>query len=368
MIHKKCKHGRGITGGKRLKAWRKCGCAWVASVTVNSVRSIVNLGADEAQAHATLHRMRADNIEGRALRTKPGRDFGAVADSYQRAVETTVGARPHTIRNTRTVLVGLRAYWADTPVDGITLEHVRVFIEDMTGRHAPNYVSVIYSTFRSVLAHAQDHGLIGGLPFPARSRIKTRNTRQPNHLTVEEAETVIRALPDPYGVMAEVALLTGMRVGEIAALAADDLDHTRRILHVRGTMSHDGTIGPPKTRNGLRVIPLSPRAYELLASAATTGRLFNVPGIDACTSTMQRTLDKTGLRRQGRGWHAFRHAHQTMLEASGLSIRDAAARMGHGANFVQTAAYGWVAEAGDAAAVDETRVRLRHASSKRAAG
>lgn len=368
MIHKKCKHGRGLTGSTRTRAWRKCGCAWVASVTVSGVRSIVNLGPDETQAHATLHRISADNLEGRALRTKPGREFTAVADSYQRAVEGAAGARPHTIRNTRTILVGLRAYWDDTPVDGINLEHVRVFIEDMTARHAANYAGVIYSTFRSVMAHAQDHGLVQALPFPARSRIKNRNTRQPNHLSVEEAERVIAALPAPYGVMAEVALLTGMRVGELAALDAGDLDRERRVLHVRATLSHDGSIGPPKTHNGLRVIPLSPRAFELLDAAAGDGRVFSVPGIDACTSTMQRALTATGLKRPGRGWHAFRHAHQTMLEASGLSIRDAAARMGHGANFVQSAAYGWVAEAGDAGAVDATRVRLRHGASTRAGG
>lgn len=367
-IRKTCRHGRGLTGKPRLKAWRSCRCAWYASVTVDGVRDYVNLGSDETQATAGALRLQADNMEGRALRVKPGRDFGSVADSYMASVERASGARPNRVKTTQTHLNRLRAYWGDTPVDGITLEHVRVFIDDTGRRFSPNYSSSLYSTLRAVLAHAQDHGLVGALPVPAKSRIRPKNKRAANHITIPEADRLIAALPHPYNQMAELALLTGLRVGEIAALTAGDIDHENRVLHVRGTLAHDGSIGPPKTDSGLRAVPLSPRAYAILDAAVGDGRVFPVPSLSMTGFVMRGTLRKIGLYRPGRGWHALRHAHEAMLEASGLGIREAAARMGHGPNFVQTAAYGWVAEAGDAGSVDSTRARLLHPAPKREAG
>jgi integrase len=364
-IQKKCKHGRGVTGKPRLKAWRKCGCAWVASVTVGGVRSYVNLGSDETQASAALLRLQADNMEGRVMRVKPGRQFNEVADSYLNAIRAAGGARPNRVRTTTSRVERLRAYWGDVPVDAITIEHVRVFIDDARDKYAPNTAGAIYSSFRSVMGHAQDHGLVGALPLPARSRLPRVNKRAANHVTVTEAGVIISALPEPYAAMAEIALLTGLRVGEVAALDAQDFDRERRVLHVRGTLAHDGTVGPPKTASGMRAVPLSPRAYEILDAAAGSGRVFVVPSLAMCGFVMRETLQAVGLHRPGRGWHALRHAHQAMLEASGLGLRDAAARMGHGANMAQTMAYGWAAEAGDAADVDATRIRLHRGHSKR---
>jgi len=346
---------------QRVKAWRRCGCAWTATLTVNGVRGYVNLGPDETQARAQLHRLETDNLQGRVTRTKPGRSFREVADSYQREVETQPGARPNTVKAVTSRLNGLRRYWGDAAVDGITLEQTRLYIEQASRRHSSNHTSALYSTYRCVLIHAQDHGILTTLPVPAKSRIRPMNTRQPNHLTVTEAEKVIRELPAPYDVIAEVAMLTGLRMGELLALTSDDLDRERRVLHIRGNLNADGTVGPPKTHNGLRVIPLSPRAYHLIDGCIGPGRLFPDVTINTCSRAIRAALHASGLHRPGRGWHAFRHLHQTMLEAAGTSIRDAAARLGHGANFVQTAAYGWVAEAGDAADIDGTRVRLHAA-------
>lgn len=52
----------------------------------------------------------------------------------------------------------------------------------------------------------------------------------------------------------------------------------------------------------------------------------------------------SGIHRPGRGWHSLRHAHAALLNELGGSLRDAAARLGHGANTAQTMAYGWAAE------------------------
>jgi hypothetical protein len=55
------------------------------------------------------------------------------------------------------------------------------------------------------------------------------------------------------------------------------------------------------------------------------------------------------------GWHTLRNAHASLLDRAGVSLRDAAARMGHGPNFAMTLAYGVAVEAGDATALDVVR-------------
>lgn len=366
MILKKCKHGRGLTGAARLKAWRKCGCAWMASINVDGVRAYVNLGTIEADAEAQYLRLKADNIDGRVLRRRPGRGFSDVATSYLAELTARNDARPNRIRTTTSRVERLKVYWEDNPVDGITLDAVRVFIGDMQDKYAPNTGIAIYSTFRSVLKHAQKHGLVEALPLPEGSGIPKTNSRQANHLTLPETVRLIAALPTPYDAMCEFALLTGMRVGEIAALQTSDFDRERKVVHVRGTLAHDGTVGPPKTHQGVRAIPLSKRAFQILSDQAdqrTEGFLFPVTSLAMCGFVMRKTLIKLKLWRPGRGWHALRHAHTAILEASGMGIRDAAARLGHGANFIQTAAYGWAAEAGDATTIDSTLARLHDGTS-----
>jgi integrase len=52
--------------------------------------------------------------------------------------------------------------------------------------------------------------------------------------------------------------LTGLRASELRALCWSALDFDRRILTVQQRADWWGTIGPVKTRNGNRVIPMSP--------------------------------------------------------------------------------------------------------------
>lgn len=361
-IIKKCKHGKGLTGRQRDHAWTACQCQWMMSITTNGDRSYIPLGPDKRHAEAQALRIEADRRDGVIWRTQPGTRFTDVAASYLELQRHQPGARPNTIRTMQSRMRRVTDWWATTPVDAITPQHVRRFIDDMQRRYAPNTAASLYSLFRCVLGHAQDHGLVAALPVPARSRIKAARTRQPNHLTWQECDTVINALPAPYDKMAGVALLTGLRVGELAALTAGDVDLDGGLLHVRGTLAWDNTVGPPKTVNGRRVVALTTECRALLAEAIAEtggGRVFTVPSLAVCGTVMRDTLRTLGLWRPGRGWHAFRHAHQSLLEASGMGIRDAAARLGHGPNFAQTAAYGWAAEAGDPAAIDATLVRLR---------
>lgn len=63
--------------------------------------------------------------------------------------------------------------------------------------------------------------------------------------------------------MVGLALLSGLRRGELFALRWRDLDESARYLTVREAV-YKGTFGTPKTEAGSRRIPLSDTAWRLL--------------------------------------------------------------------------------------------------------
>src|SRR5712691_4967431 len=68
LLKKKCRHGRGLTGPARQRAWRRCGCAWVADLHIDGRRCFVPLGADEQRARVAFTQLVADR-EAKRLRT-----------------------------------------------------------------------------------------------------------------------------------------------------------------------------------------------------------------------------------------------------------------------------------------------------------
>ncbi len=57
---------------------------------------------------------------------------------------------------------------------------------------------------------------------------------------------------------------TGMRPGEMKALAWEDIDLEKGIAHVRYNINRQGNLKPPKTKSGIRQIELLPLALDVL--------------------------------------------------------------------------------------------------------
>jgi integrase len=71
--------------------------------------------------------------------------------------------------------------------------------------------------------------------------------------------------PEVTGVgrLVELAILSGLRRGELSALCWKDTEEHARVCTVREAV-HDGTFGTPKTKAGSRQIPLSDTALRLV--------------------------------------------------------------------------------------------------------
>lgn len=166
-------------------------------------------------------------------------------------------------------------------------------------------------------------------------------------LTMAEQERLIRYLRKDtddckFGVL--LALLTGMRIGEVCALQWRDISLPDRVIYVRATMQRLQVqnaeqktaicIGAPKSENAARDIPLSPLAVQLCAG-------FMRPEPEAYILTGQpsymepralqyrfaRYTQQCGLEHVN--FHALRHTFATRCIEVGFEVKSLSEILGH---------------------------------------
>ena len=133
-----------------------------------------------------------------------------------------------------------------------------------------------------------------------------------------------------------LAVLTGMRLGEIAGLRWEDVNHATRILHV-----------PERSKTGRRPVPISPPALEVLDGQTRPifrpgflpvrspfvfvddrGRPFAGPaGQDRISKTAGAVA--RGLRLEGVTFHTLRHTFGSWAVQAGVDLYELQAIMGH---------------------------------------
>ena len=193
--------------------------------------------------------------------------------------------------------------------------------------HLRNLLSKIY-------ANAIRWGHYGGVnPALGVELPEKQDVREKRILMPEEAMRLLRVLREPVRTMVLLAILTGLRIGEILALRWQDVDVSGRELHVERAY-YRGSMGTPKTKGSKRTVPLPPSAMRALASLPVRGEL--VFGSKKGTPLNDTNLLLRVLKPAGKlagvpwvSWHTFRRTHATLLQLAGGSAKDAQAQLGH---------------------------------------
>jgi integrase len=171
-------------------------------------------------------------------------------------------------------------------------------------------------------------------------RIRSTGIRiQRRFYSPAQVQQPLPELQEPCRTVVQVAVLAGLRIGEILALRWKRIDLLRDTLEVAETFS-DGQFGPPKTRSSHRVIPISLALQSVLtiyrsgSTEATTDslvfktrrgtplsakNLYNRELAPACDRIKQPRVS----------WHSFRHTHATLLTELGESIKTTQSLLGH---------------------------------------
>jgi integrase len=174
----------------------------------------------------------------------------------------------------------------------------------------------------------------------------------PEH-TLEMRQALVELAPlDPlrreadlfFVCLFDVALGTGLRLGELRALRWRDVDRERRLIRVEHAYSRH-ELRRPKTESGVRSVPLFPSVEvafrELAARAVERGRYApdelvfgSMRGTPLQPSNFrQRVWDPAlrlaGLKGEGYRFHDLRHTCVSRLVAAGADVKLVQAVAGH---------------------------------------
>jgi integrase len=217
-----------------------------------------------------------------------------------------------------------------------------VAVKTNTGPAAAKHARTVLS---GVMGLAARHEAIKANPVRDASRIKTER-KEPRALTLAEVRQLRAAIrQDPKAVyrdlpeLVDFMLGTGLRIGEAAAVVWDAVDLDAGTVEIRGTVIRDGELKiqpKPKTRKGWRKIHVPVWLVEILrhrrVAADPDGVVFpsqlgHLRDRSNTNADIREALDPLGF-----GWvttHTFRKTTATLLDESGLTVREIADQLGH---------------------------------------
>ena len=253
-----------------------------------------------------------------------------------------------TYENRRTTAKKHFAYFFKKKINEIEAIHVQAWQLKMAEQFNPNYIRIVHG----MLAIAFDRAVILGLceKNPARmvGNIKSKKTKV-DFWTLEEFQKVISLLykGDYYEhymfISYWLLFMTGMRIGEAAALQWEDIDFDTGLLTINKTLYYktmdEYKFVEPKTQASNRVIVIDTDTIRELKEwkevqqkvLKDCGFVMSYSGVPTSKHTLPRALNKlaelAGVHRIK--IHALRHSHASLLISMGenpLIIKD---RLGH---------------------------------------
>jgi len=161
-----------------------------------------------------------------------------------------------------------------------------------------------------------------------------------------EAAALIQALPEADRALWACAFYAGLRLGELKALRDEDVDLAAGVLHVQ--RSWDKIEGPiePKSRAGVRKVPIVAALRVYLAAhrlRIRRGGLFFGEGgapfkADAVRSRAAKLWKSAGL--EPIGFHEARHSYASLAIAAGVNAKALSTYMGHSSITITLDRYG----------------------------
>ncbi len=166
--------------------------------------------------------------------------------------------------------------------------HCKKVLLDMEEEYAPSTVVQTFIAMGTLLKAARENGVIDKHPMDGVKCTKARKSVSDiKVLTIEEQAKFLEAAKRSHNYDQYVLMLdTGLRTGELVGLTWESVDLKNKTItidkaleyrHSRGTWE----AGPPKTTAGYRTIPLSSRAYNILARLYDARKnRFEAPELD----------------------------------------------------------------------------------------
>lgn len=246
-----------------------------------------------------------------------------------------------TQRNHRHILdKHLLPRFGDMPLVEVTRQEIQAYMSSLTkAGYAPKTIDHMHDVLSALLRTAVKWGHLTDNPARGVDLPVLRTVRPKWVLTVPQAARLLEALPPLGRTLAGVAMMSGLRRGELFALRWRDVDAARQCLTVCQAV-YDGRFDTPKTQAGTRVVPLPDGAIQLLAHwkargqrtepdalVFATGKGGPISSNNVARQQIFPACSKLGLERAS--WLTFRRTYSSWAHANGVPGKVVAQLMGH---------------------------------------
>lgn len=152
----------------------------------------------------------------------------------------------------------------ELPVRDLGIAHVEACLSKLKQKgHASSTLRSVRATFATVLRSAVKRGYLEKNPAHGVVIREGDSKKDRRFYSVDQVRMLLGVLTEPCASVVAVAVLTGMRIGEILALRWKRIDPLGATLEVAENYS-SGEFGSPKTKSSQRVLPISSALRRVL--------------------------------------------------------------------------------------------------------
>jgi integrase len=271
---------------------------------------------------------------------KSGATFKDAAAEWLRYVEHDRKRRPSTVTDYRKVLRhDLYPEFGELPLEAVSADRIDAYRARLVeeGRLSARTINKQLVILHGIFRRAQR---VYGLPTNPAAAVDRQPLRRSGEFAVlspAEVEALARAAETPQdAALFTVAAFTGLRLGELRALRWQDVDFSKRLVHVRRNFTYHA-LGVPKSGR-VRSVPMIDQAAKALDGLSRRERFTSDDDL-VFVNDVGETIDDSGLRRRFLAaldraelkrlrFHDLRHTFGT-LAVQAFPLSDVRAYMGH---------------------------------------
>jgi integrase len=296
----------------------------------------------EAFVVATRRKIDRDQWDATDLEPKEHITFGAYATRW--LANRQVAGRPikaRTREHYQQILDDHLGHFDPRQLAAIKPKDVRDwYAETLTDR--PTMRSHAYSLLRTIMASAVNDELIDANPARIVGAGRSKRVHKIRRASVEELGVLTAEMPERLRLMVTLASWCALRFGEAVELRRGDIDLSQEVIRIRrAAVRTKGayTITTPKSDAGVRDVAIPPHIIpaieQHLGKYVDRGRdslIFPAEhGGHLAPSTLQRHWyrARAAAGRPDLRWHDLRHSGAVLAAATGASLAELMARLGH---------------------------------------
>ena len=206
----------------------------------------------------------------------------------------------------------------------------------------PTMRSHAYSLLRTIMSSAVNDEVIDANPARIVGAGRSKRVHKIRPASVEELGALTAAMPERLQLMVTLASWCALRFGETVELRRGDIDLSQEVIRIRrAAVRTKGayTTTTPKSDAGIRDVAIPPHIIpaieQHLAKFVDRHRdslIFPAEhGGHLAPSTLQRHWYKARAKakRNDLRWHDLRHSGAVLAAATGASLAELMARLGH---------------------------------------